>query len=76
MRRISSRHSPGRSNPVRCRNCSSGQPAVMRNPKAAISPARASGPSSSLDSMARRPRSSSSQYRVVFARFRVRAPRT
>jgi len=41
----------------------------MRNPNAAISPARASGDSASADSLARRPFSSCSIQRVVFDQF-------
>jgi hypothetical protein len=58
---ISAAHSSRKSKPVVRRNSSNGQPAFMRKPNAAVSPARFNGGNSSLDSMARFPFSSCSQ---------------
>ena len=72
----SSRHSARKSNPVRAVNSVNGQPAFMRNPKAANSPARASGDKASANSLARRPRSNCVIHRSVFDQFRARSPPT
>ena len=68
------RHSFRKSNPVARRNDSNGQPAFIRSPNAATSPARAIALNSSRDSSGRCPFSTTSQYICVFAQFRVRTP--
>ena len=69
---ISVRHPLRKSKPVARWNSANGQPAFIRSPKAAISPALRSGVKASRASHELFPASINSQYMVVFAQLRVR----